>query len=621
MNAVTSTIKENGIEWAVDRGLYSVKLKSLSLFPKSEALYEKKVGYPSRLDIFGVNVDEIRLFIRNLPDEQKAKLKELADRACEGKIQGFSSVELDYGNPVDWQLNPLTGRRCDEGVKWYKIPDFDKKRGDIKAIWEFSRFSHFVIFARCYMLTGDKKYYKAFRGQLSDWIKKNPYSYGPNFKCGQECSLRMVNALLAFSVFNHDGLITSEDEANLKCLIMRCYRKILSNFFYAYKCIKNNHTISELLGMIIGSWCCGEDGRLRKAYKLLDEVIDEQFFDDGGYRQYSFNYQRLALQDLECVIAASRQTGIELNARSKEKVLKSAVLLYQCQDESGDVPNYGSNDGALVFPVTSCGYRDFRPVIAGIMGLTKKRKIYKDGLYDEEYLWFGGKNQEGLKHLAVKRLSQQYPQAGLYTIRRGNSWVMAVLNKFHSRPAQMDQLHIDLWVDGTNVLCDTGTYSYASSIGKRLRSTLGHNTAVVENTGQMNTYGPFMIYGWTKRVNYSWRTDRFRGHMKSMNGYEHIREIRAVPAGYEIIDQVACNRLCKVYFHTPCDVRERGRCIEIINSGKALCTMEFNNDMEIKKSVRSLFYMKTDGIKEIVVTGRGNGPMITRIKVMGQEAR
>ena len=107
--------------------------------------------------------------------------------------------------------------------------------------------------------------------------------------------------------------------------------------------------------MIVGAWCCKDQRQLEKAYKWLNEVIDEQFMDDGGYCQFSFNYERLVLQDLECVLSIEKKTGKNLSDRSKEKIKNAAILMYQCQDESGDVPNYGYNDGALVFPLTSCG--------------------------------------------------------------------------------------------------------------------------------------------------------------------------------------------------------------------------------------------------------------------------
>lgn len=104
-----------------------------------------------------------------------------ADLALEGKVYAFSSQLLDYGQPIDWQLNPLTGKRTNSVTKWYKIPDFDSERGDIKVIWEMSRFSHLYYFLRAYMLTKDEKYYNGFSNQISDWLSKNSYSYGAIF--------------------------------------------------------------------------------------------------------------------------------------------------------------------------------------------------------------------------------------------------------------------------------------------------------------------------------------------------------------------------------------------------------------------------------------------------------
>ena len=249
---IKSVLSEYGVSWAVNRALYSIKLKMMGTVPPTEKWFEKKTQYPQKLDLFQIDVDTLQVFLReNLSNEDKQTLVEIADKACEGIITGFSSLELNYGNPIDWQLSPLTGKRCDERKKWYKIPDFDKERGDIKVIWEASRFSHFITLSRAYLLTSDAKYYRAFSKQLADWLKKNSYSFGANFKCSQECSLRMVNVLLAFTIFRKCGIATDADASNVKDLIDRCYRKVLSNFFYAYKCIKNNHTISELIATII----------------------------------------------------------------------------------------------------------------------------------------------------------------------------------------------------------------------------------------------------------------------------------------------------------------------------------------------------------------------------------
>lgn len=615
---IKSIVTEYGIPWAVNRTLYSTKLKMMSTVPGTDKIFEKKTPTPSRLDVLQIDVDELRDFIRNkLTEEDMKQLIETADKACEGIITGFSSIELNYGKPIDWQLNPLTGKRCDEHTKWYKIPDFDIARGDIKVIWEASRFSFFITLARAYLLTDNPKYYEAYSKQLHDWIQNNEYGYGANFKCSQECSLRMINSLLVYSVFKECGLVSPANIEDTKKLIYRCYKKVLSNFFYAYKCIKNNHTISELMGMIVGAWCCEDEKRLDKAYQLLDEVIDEQFTDDGGYRQFSFNYQRLALQDIEVILSIEGKTGKSLNERSRRKIQKASELMYQCQDETGDMPNYGSNDGALIFPVTSCGYRDFRPIINTIYALTKGKQLYKNGKHQEELIWFsGGKSIDQYPYEVVERVSQQYPNAGLFTLRGDNFWAMIVANDYHSRPAHMDQLHFDLWVNGINVFCDAGTYSYTSDIGRKMTKNESHNTAQVENIPQMNTHGPFMILDWTTRQLKKTDQTVFDGTVHAKTGYTHNRRIILENRIYNISDMV--DRDAYILFHTPCDVEINDDTAVIYKNNKKLCVLKIEGAGELRASKRSLYYLKDENTSTIAIKAFANKELITIIEVEGE---
>lgn len=611
--AIKNILKEYGTRWAINRTLYSIKLKSMEIIPVTERIYEKRPAYPERLDLFDVDVKALGEFLRStLSEDEKARLIDLADKACRGIITGFSSVELKYGNPIDWQLNPLTGRRTDEKRKWYTIPDFDRERGDIKAIWEASRFSHFITLARAYVLTGHMKYYKAFSNQLKHWLICNPYGYGANFKCGQECSLRMVNALITYNVFKKCGIATEEDTDFVSALIDRCYRKVLGNFNYAYRCIRNNHTISELMGMIVGAWCADDEKQIDKAYHMLDEVIDEQFTDDGGYKQFSFNYQRLALQDLECIMSISEKTGRSISGKSKEKIKKSALLMYQCLDDSGDMPNYGANDGAMVFPVSSCSYRDFRPAINTAYALTTGRRLFEEGKHLEELIWFSGGRDYREYEIEIKaKTSSRFVEAGLFTLRGQNSWAMVISNEYHCRPAHMDQLHLDMWVDNVNVLCDGGTYSYADEEGKTLVKNCHHNTAMVPGAWQMDTAGTFMLLNWPKRILVSCDDDCFEGGCVSANGYTHLRRIKRTGAAYEITDNV--DKKYKLLFHTPCEVIRDGSTLLLLHEDKEKCRMTSSGKMEVTKSQRSLYYLNMEEINCISITGEAGEDVITLI--------
>ncbi len=614
-----SLLTEYGIPWVIYRSLYSLKLKMMKAMPITENLFEKKKVEIKQIDIFQVDSKGIEAFLNRISPEKRKEIIQIADDAVEGKIYGFSSIELNYGTPINWHLNPITKLEVDGKIKWYKIPDFDPVRGDIKVVWEVSRFTHFFYFARAYMITKDAKYYKAFSTQINDWIKQNPYSYGPNYKCGQEATLRMVNALIAYSVFKNYGLTTKEDEIHIKKLVKDSYKKVKSNFFYAHKCIKNNHTLSEITGLIVGAWCSEDETALRRAYQLMDREIGKQFMSDGGYIQYSFNYQRFALQLMEFVLKISETTGKELSEHSKRLIENSVLQMYQLQDETGNVPNYGSNDGALIFPLSTSSYRDFRPVLNTVYAVLKGKRLFNKGYYDEELLWFSNSNTDirNIPQANVKRRSIAYRESGFYSLRHIDGHLMIVLQDFKTRPAQMDQMHIDLWHKGVNVLCDSGTYSYVTDLGKHLALTAAHNTVKIRDKEQMNKHGPFLIYGWSCANDIEFTEYHFKGTMTSKNGYSHTRIINKESVGYSIEDYVIGDiEDYKILFHTPCEVEKNERGIDLFFDDQLIAKVVTKSNIQVDQSYRSLYYLKKERITQISIGTASKSNSLVRIELV-----
>ncbi|NLL01115.1 MAG: hypothetical protein GX271_10705, partial [Clostridiales bacterium] len=254
----------------------------------------------------------------------------------------------------------------------------------------------------------------------------------------------------------------------------------------------------------------------------------------------------------------SEKIGIFLSKNSVELIKKSALLMYHLQDETGDVPNYGSNDGALIFPVTLCDYRDYKSVINAIYVITQGERLYEYGYHDEEILWFTNKTLDKLPISGIYKKSVGYKESGLYSFRHNRGFLMVVLKDFKTRPGQMDQMHIDLWHKGVNILCDSGSYSYATEIGRKMALTAAHNTVIVENKEQMNKHGPFLIYDWTKVKDIDFNGDYFKGTMISKNGYVHRREIKRSSNGY-IIEDIPQGDFesFKVLLHTPCRIEKK----------------------------------------------------------------
>ena len=98
-------------------------------------------------------------------------------------------------DPPDWLANPLNGQRISGPDRsWWQIPDFDPVVGDIKVIWELSRMDWVLAFSQR-ASQGDAAALKRLNEWLADWCSHNPPYKGPNWKCGQEASIRVMHPL------------------------------------------------------------------------------------------------------------------------------------------------------------------------------------------------------------------------------------------------------------------------------------------------------------------------------------------------------------------------------------------------------------------------------------------
>jgi hypothetical protein len=91
------------------------------------------------------------------------------------------------------------------------------------------------------------------------------------------------------------------------------------------------------------------------------------------------------------------------------------------------------------------------------------------------------------------------PQTSLH-LGNETSWASMRAARFHSRPGQADQLHVDLWWNGHNIALDAGTYRYNSPPpwDNRLAGTAVHNSILVNHTDQMTRAGRFLWLDWAQ---------------------------------------------------------------------------------------------------------------------------
>jgi hypothetical protein len=148
---------------------------------------------------------------------------------------GWYSDDRATQGPPDWFYNPFTGAHFSNTYKpWHQLPDFSQDFGDIKCLWEQSRFQWCLGLAQLARSTGETHCIDTLNLWISDWLKNNPGYFGPNWKCGQEASIRIMHLYFASRLLGQNkrcpdpcrGLLSFIwSELNLP-LFMR-YRKII----------------------------------------------------------------------------------------------------------------------------------------------------------------------------------------------------------------------------------------------------------------------------------------------------------------------------------------------------------------------------------------------------------
>lgn len=482
-----------------------------------------------------------------------------ADALLTGRWIYFGMLPVEAGFPPNWHCNPLTGDSAPADRHWAEIPDF--AFGDIKLIWEASRFTPVYALVRAYAVTRNEQYPDAFWELVEDWALHNPPQLGPNWKCGQEASFRVMAWCFGLYGFLASRHTTPTRVAALSKMIAATAERIEANIGSALL-QNNNHGVSEAMGLFTAGTLFPEFRRAElwrnQGRKLLERQSQTQIYADGAYVQHSMNYQRVMLQGYAWALRLAELNGEPFSSDVYVQLRRSSDFLDGMIDaQSGQVPNYGNNDGTHVLPLTDCDYCDFRPTLQVMHYLDTKQRRLAKGIWDEALVWlFSEESLNGqLKSTLIKPSIESHN--GYYLLRGPESWAMIRCAKYHDRPGHADQLHMDLWWRGLNVALDSGTYLYNPPPPWHVAfvTSAVHNTVTVDGKDQMRRFSRFLWLDWAQGSNLLNRRERdcelWQGEH---DGYRrlcvvHRRTVERRGDTWSVIDEVLGNGHHRVRLH------------------------------------------------------------------------
>ncbi|ALA59045.1 alginate lyase family protein [Nitrospira moscoviensis] len=452
----------------------------------------------------------VRLMNGRFGDE-RAALVDRAERAIKGRFDLLGRRDLSFGDPIDWRLEPISGKRTalDHGSR---IPFLDGRlAGDKKIVWELNRHRHFVTLGQAYWLTGDERYAGAFADQIVSWMEANPPRRGINWASSLEVAFRSIAWLWALHLF-------AGSERLAPALVWRIVKNLAQHGAYVRAYLShyyspNTHLTGEALGLFyLGTTLpeLGEAEEWRRAgLCILLDQLPKQVRSDGVYFEQASYYHRYTI-DVYLHLKLRAQTARIALPPWIDRILCAMLdhLMWITRPD-GKATLYGDDDGGRLLALGEREADDFRDTLAlgaALYGRPDWKAIA--GRASADLSWTAGAEVltvfDRLPDRPPPPGAKLFEAAGCVVLRDGWEpdatylWLDAgVHGALRGGHAHADALSFEFCAGGITWLVDPGTYTYTGDAAAReaFRTTAGHNTVLVDGLPQSIPGGPF---SWTR---------------------------------------------------------------------------------------------------------------------------
>jgi hypothetical protein len=566
----------------------------------------------------------------SFPKNKSEGLKALYENYCAGKFEFFGGQTFHLGKDFDWLTNPETQFKYDKNIHWTEIEDYSDRAGDIKFVWEKSRFGFlFDIIRFDYHFEQDCSA-EVFK-EIEDWIDKNEINKGPNYRCSQEISLRVFNWIFALYYYKNNSKLS---EPLFQKIIHSIYWQmdhVYRNINFSRIAVRNNHAITETLMLYVFGTLCPflpyADKWKKDGKKWFEEEIEYQIYSDGTFLQFSHNYHRVVIQLLTMALNFSEINNESFTHEVYDRAQKSLNYLYTCTNkENGMTPNYGANDGALFFKLNDATFRDYRPQLNALHYFFNRCPLFESERVLEDIHWLSGKLEKEASSKQSVLLpyfgKNDFPVGGYYTFRDKESFTFIRCGNHKDRPSQADNMHLDIWYKGQNIFHDCGSFKYNSTPDdlKYFMGSTSHNNVMIGEHDQMERGSRFIWYKWSQALEGSSSlTDESWTFKGKINAFKHLqKEIthqrkvvkhnnKPIWEIEDILDH-KLNEPMRQHWHIHEKYLEWVEIIATDSKGK-----------EIEKEVLDGFYSETYGKKESskIIRFSSTGTMIkTKIQIL-----
>lgn len=500
---------------------------------------------------------EIALIMKHRFSDERSALIARAHRAAHGRFDLLGLSDLSFGDPIDWHLEPESGKRT-ELDHWSKIDYLNPEvAGDKKITWELNRHQHFVTLGQAYWLTGNEWYAASFVAQATSWMDANPPGRGINWASSLEVGFRSISWLWALHLFAGSPHLTTPFVMRLLKHLMahgRYLELYLSRYFSP-----NTHLTGEALALFYIGTALPELKRAASwqalGLRTLVEQLQIQVRGDGVYFEQSSYYHRYTTDFYMHLALLASASGTSLSAEVEWRLADMLDHLMWITRPDGSTPLIGDDDGGQLIKLGDRATDDFRDTLAtgaAVFGRGDLKAVA--GSAPVELLWLLGpdglSSYDHLKGEPLNQLSCAFQSSGYYVMRDGwtrdSSSVVVDCGPHGSLAcghAHSDALSFEFAALGKTWLVDPGTFTYTGDTRARdlFRATEAHNTITVDGQSQSLPASPFSwshvaaanIHNFIAGNGYDYFDGSHSGYERLADAVTHKRAILFVKADDE----------------------------------------------------------------------------------------
>lgn len=387
------------------------------------------------------------------PPELSEGLKTHTAEILRGDWRLFGHLPIKVDDPPKWHADYLVGHDFKSTRPAFKINHRSLTHGgDIKVIWDPSRWFELVRLAMAGWLLHDKQAQDKCIEWLHDWCRNNPPFTGLNWTSGLEVGIRLINYTW-IDAFLTVGAVSQKTLHELRTQILPPH----SWYAWRYKSFgssANNHLIGELAGLItaLTRWpdLAQISAPLPQIAKLLERETLAQFAEDGCNREQALSYHLFSWEFCFQSIRALETAHVPVSTEIKDR-LNRAAHFYSAIKQENDRWEFGDCDNAWVTPLFSGEHHAAREWHRWFTDSTKSPALR---------FWYG----DGPKPDPTPKNQWRIFSSG-YAIFQSDDWSI----RFDASPlgflstaahGHLDALHLSATFRGQPVIIDPGTGAY-----------------------------------------------------------------------------------------------------------------------------------------------------------------